>query len=86
MWQDYNISIRNNKWNATVWSKISIFNNKSECVGIDHFNDPEAFIEYSNDMPDVYKSIGDCNPDPEKRRSRKKNINSFWRYDCWYDS
>ena len=26
-------------------------------VGIDHFNDPEAFIKYSNDMHDVYKNI-----------------------------
>ena len=28
--------------------------NKREGVGIDHFNDPKAFIEYSNDMHDVY--------------------------------
>ena len=31
--------------------------NKREGVGIDHFNDPEAFIEYSNDMHDVCKNI-----------------------------
>ena len=30
---------------------------KREKVGLDHFNDPKAFIEYSNDMQDVYKSI-----------------------------
>ena len=26
-------------------------------VGIDHFNDPKAFMEYSNDMQDVYKNM-----------------------------
>ena len=31
--------------------------NKREGVGINHFNDPKAFIEYSNDMNDVYKNI-----------------------------
>ena len=31
--------------------------NKREKVGLDHFNDPKAFIEYSNDMQDVYKNI-----------------------------
>ena len=27
--------------------------NKREKVGINHFNDPKAFMEYSNDMQDV---------------------------------
>ena len=27
--------------------------NKRECVGMDHFKDPKAFIEYSNDMHNV---------------------------------
>ena len=31
--------------------------NKREKVELDHFNDPKAFIEYSNDMQDVYKNI-----------------------------
>ena len=35
--------------------------NKRE-VGINHFNDPKAFMEYSNDMQDVYKNIQDYNP------------------------
>ena len=25
-----------------------------------HFNDPKAFIEYSNDVQDVYKNIEEC--------------------------
>ena len=28
---------------------------KREKVGLDHFKDPRAFIEYLNDMQDVYK-------------------------------
>ena len=35
---------------------------KREKVGLNHFNDPKAFIEYSNDMQDVYKNIEDYNP------------------------
>ena len=41
--------------------------NKRECVGINHLNDPKAFIEYSNDMHDVYKNIGNYNPDEENK-------------------
>ena len=40
--------------------------NKREKVGIDHFNDPKAFIEYSNDMQDVYKNIENYNPGKRK--------------------
>ena len=38
-----------------------------EKVGIDSHNDPRAYIEYSNDMRDVYKYIGDYNPDLENK-------------------
>ena len=31
--------------------------NNRERVGLDHFNDPKVFMEYSNDMQDVYKNI-----------------------------
>ena len=30
-------------------------------VGLKRFNDPKAFIEYSNDMRDVYENIDDYN-------------------------
>ena len=40
---------------------------KCEDAGIKNFNDPSAFIEYSNTMDDVYNNIGDHNP----RRQRK---------------
>ena len=36
-------------------------------MGINHFNDPKAFIEYSNDMRDVYKNINYYNPDKENK-------------------
>ena len=38
-------------------AKYQYLINKRESVGINHFNDPKAFIEYSNDMRDVYKNI-----------------------------
>ena len=38
-------------------AKYQYLINKREGVGIDHFNDPKAFIKYSNDMHDVYKNI-----------------------------
>ena len=41
--------------------------NKRQCVGINHFNDPKAFIEYWNDMCDVYKKINYYNPDKENK-------------------
>ena len=34
---------------------------KREKVGLDHFDDPKAFIEYRNDMQDVCKNIDDYN-------------------------
>ena len=42
--------------------KYQYFINKSEKVGLNHFNDPKAFMEFSNDMQDVYKNIEDYNP------------------------
>ena len=34
---------------------------------MDHFNDPRAFIEYSNDMHNAYKNIDEYNPDKENK-------------------
>ena len=34
---------------------------KREKVGLDHFKDPKAFMEFSNDMQDVYKNNEDYN-------------------------
>ena len=48
-------------------AKYQYLINKREGVGINHFNDPKAFIEYSNDMHDVYKNIDEYNPDKERK-------------------
>ena len=47
-----------------------LINNKKN-AGIKHFNDSTAFIEYSNDMDDVFTNIDDYN----KRKT--KIINSL---------
>ena len=39
---------------------------KREDAGIKHFSDPNAFIEYSNTMDDVYENICDYNPRSKK--------------------
>ena len=36
--------------------------NKRKKVGLNQFNDPKAFMEYSNDMQDVHKNIEDYHP------------------------
>ena len=41
--------------------------NKRESVGLKRINDPKAFIEYSNDMQDVYKNIDEYNVDKESK-------------------
>ena len=48
-------------------AKYQCLINKREGVGVDHFNDPKAFIEYSNDTHDVYKNINDYNLDKENK-------------------
>ena len=48
-------------------SKYQYLISKRESRGINHFNDPKAFIEHSNDMLDVYKNIDDYNPDKENK-------------------
>ena len=48
-------------------AKYQYLINKREGVGINHFNDPKAFIEYSNDMQDVYKNIDEYNIDKERK-------------------
>ena len=43
-------------------TKYQYLINKREKVRKNHFNDPKGFMEYSNDMQDVYKNIEDYNP------------------------
>ena len=42
--------------------------NKRECVGSNHCNDPKAFIEYSNDMDDIYTNINQYNSGKTQKR------------------
>ena len=48
-------------------TKYQFLINKKESIGLKHFNDSKAFIEYSNDMQDVYKNIDEYNPDKENK-------------------
>ena len=41
--------------------------NKRESVGLKHFNDPKAYIEYLNDMKNVYKNINNYNLGKENK-------------------
>ena len=43
--------------------KYQLLINKRESIELKHFNEPKAFIEYSNDMYDVYGNINDYNPE-----------------------
>ena len=48
-------------------AKYQYLINKPEKVGLDHFKDPRVFIEYSNDMQDVYENIEDYNPGKKRK-------------------
>ena len=48
-------------------AKYQYLINIREKVGSKHFNDPKAFIEYSNTMQDVYKNIDECNIKKERK-------------------
>ena len=37
-------------------AKYQFLINKRESTALKHFNDPKAFIEYSNNMQDIYKT------------------------------
>ena len=40
---------------------------KRESSGLKHFNDSKAFIEYSNNMNDIYKNIEEYNPNKKHK-------------------
>ena len=41
--------------------------NKQESTDLKHFNDSKAFVEYSNDMYDIYKNIEEYNPNESRK-------------------
>ena len=63
-------------------AKYQFLNNKRENLGINHYNDSEAFTEYSNDIGDIYTNIEEYNPNKKRNpvvtelliRGRKQNI------------
>ena len=48
-------------------AKYQYLINKSEKVGLNHYDDLNAFIECSNYMPDIYKNIDEYNTDKERK-------------------
>ena len=48
-------------------AKYQYLINKGEKVGLDYFNDPKAFMDYSNNMQDVYKNIEEYNPGKKRK-------------------
>ena len=42
--------------------------NKRDSVGINDFNNPKAFIKYSNDIHEVYKNIDEYNPNNKENK------------------
>ena len=48
-------------------AKYQYLINKSGKVGLKHYDDPKAFIEYSNDMEDVPKNIEEYNPEKKRK-------------------
>ena len=51
--------------------KFQYLINKREKVGLYHFKDTKGFMEYSNDMEDIYKNIENT------IQERNVKINSF---------
>ena len=47
--------------------KYQFLINKRESIGLKHFGDPKRFIEYSDNMQDVYKNIDEYNIDKDRK-------------------
>ena len=56
--------------------KHQLLTNKRERTNLKYLTDYKAFIEYSNDMDDIYKNF------EEQLKQEIQNINHFW----WDDS
>ena len=48
-------------------AKYQLLINKSEGTDIKHFNDSEAFIEYSNDIDNILKNIEEYSPNKKRK-------------------
>ena len=47
--------------------KYKFLISKRESTGLNHFKDPKAFIEYSDDMQDVYKNMDEYNQGKKRK-------------------
>ena len=47
--------------------KYHLLINKRESTGLTYLNDSKAFIEYLNDMDDIYKNIEDYNSNKKRK-------------------
>ena len=48
-------------------AKYQFLINKREITGLKHFNDSKTFIEYPNDMNDIYKNIDEYIPNKKRK-------------------
>ena len=48
-------------------AKYKFFINKKESTELNHFNDLKAFLEYSNNIQDVYRGIDEYNPGKKRK-------------------
>ena len=48
-------------------AKYQLLIKKRKNAGLNYFNDSKAFIEYSNDMDDIYKNIVEYNPSKKRK-------------------
>ena len=48
-------------------AKYKLLISKRQGSGLKHFNDSKSFIEYSNDIADIYKNIDEYNPNKKTR-------------------
>ena len=53
--------------NVPYEAKYQLLINKRESTGLKYFNDSKAFIEYTNDMEDIYKNFEEYNPNKNKK-------------------
>ena len=48
-------------------AKYQLLINKRENTGLKYFNDSKEFIEYSNDMDDIYQNFEEYNPNKKRK-------------------
>ena len=48
-------------------AKYQLLINKRESTILNYLKDPKVFIEYSNDMDDIYKNIEEQNPNKNQK-------------------